>query len=307
MDKVAFQALEWIMNPYPDSRANVTATPEMLRSANAANARILPFSTDVAVPFEHKLVCILLTVLLCELVFRVALRRIEAMSLFAAASRGPAANRVVAPMHAIVVCALAGTTLIGTLVLENSKSKGETLNRRMESQATSEYAICISIGYFLWDLLSPVGSIIALKYEPMVPLMMHHVLSLMSMAYVAFKLPNGSFYTCILILTEGTVPFGVFIWALEQAKLQASRLYILARYGFLLAWITIRLGACAAFFILVFDDSKDMGKQGIITQETLAYVVGGALLMFNCIGLITYACDGFPWRAKSSAKSGKKD
>jgi hypothetical protein len=156
--------------------------------------------------------------------------------------------------------------------------------------------LIVSTGYFTWDCYS----MLVTDYQPLWPLLLHHVTSGVSMGLIAGRVPRAVWFTCILQITEGTVPVNNIVSILEARQDIHSTAYILARWALLIKWLALRIGLVLYFFYPVWRDWAKM--TGVMRLLALN---GPALLLFNLIALFTAVLKGFPWsgsgvRAKRS-------
>lgn len=211
----------------------------------------------------------------CELVFRglplVTQRRVADVS-----RHDTLANNAVSVLHAALVGGAAART-----VSRHHRRRTPAL-----TGAAGELGLVASVAYMAWDATAMVRT----RYEPLVPLLAHHALSGLGMAYVAFRLPEGTFYACMLLLSEFTVPLQQYVWLLEHQKREAARRYRAARWALVPLWLAARVALFGAFGLRVRDDWPRMPP----ALRAMAVGCGAALAVFNLAGLALVVLPGLP-------------
>ena len=189
-------------------------------------------------------------------------------------------NRLCSLLHAGLVAILAWTVVM------------------LEITLVGEISLCISIGYFLYDLfvMFTHGS------DAFYPLLAHHLISAASMAYVAFTMPPAVWYTCLLQCSESTIPIQFTVWLLEQRGAKATVWYAAARWVQLVCWLVFRILLIGAFFSVLWAHWTRLDPNA----RMLGLGVGWALLLFNLGGLFTLVLPGIPWRAEPRSKPVKQ-
>ena len=189
-----------------------------------------------------------------------------------------AASRIVSTLHAVIVC------LLAAFVVHSSAADDELDERKLWYGVLS---LTISFGYFVCDMVLMVFT----GYEPLAPLMAHHVLSAGCMCWVAFDVPRAVWYACLLQCSEATVPINNYIWLLEERGRRCSREYCAARWLQLLVWLAVREALFVVFGWCVARHWAAM----TISMKALGLCAGIPLALFNTGGLIAVILEGFPW------------
>jgi len=192
---------------------------------------------------------------------------------------------VVSTLHAVVVFSTAAYTFMHGDGVNGAGAEEEPL--------VGSCGLVISAAYFIWD----VRNMVRTDYHPFVPLLLHHLSSGISMAFVAARVPRAVWYTCILQMTEGTVPINNLVYTLEWRQRQGSATYTLCRWGFLLFWLVFRIGFPLYFFHPIWRDWDQLSS-----VVRLLAANGPALLLFNTVALFWTVLQGFPWRTASKDK-----
>lgn len=186
-------------------------------------------------------------------------------------------SSAVSTLHALVVVSTAAYTFL--------RYDGDIGSGSKEPWVGS-MGLIISTAYFCWDCYN----MIVTGYQPLLPLLVHHVISGVSMGLIAWWVPRAVWYTCILQITEGTVPIHTIVSILETRQQVDSAAYTLARWALLVKWLALRIALVLYFHYPVWRDWA--GMTGIMHVLALN---GPALLLFNSAALFTVVLKGFPW------------
>jgi hypothetical protein len=186
-------------------------------------------------------------------------------------------SSAVSTLHALVVVSTATYTFV--------HYDGDIGSGREEPWVGS-IGLIISTAYFCWDCYN----MIVTGYQPLIPLLLHHVVSGVSTGLIAGWVPRAVWYACILQMTEGTVPVNNIVSALEKRRQLDSAAYIIARWALLVNWLALRIALVLYFHYPVWRDW--VGMTGIMHLLALN---GPALLLFNSAALLKVVLRGFPW------------
>ena len=186
-------------------------------------------------------------------------------------------SNTVSTLHALIVVSTAAYTFIN--------GDGD-IGSGAEASWIGSVGLVISAAYFIWD----IHNMIVTGFEPLVPLLLHHVISGISMAVIAGWVPRAVWYTCILQMTEGTVPISNVVTLLEWRQKQHSTAYVLGRWALLIVWLVLRIAIVLYFLFPVWRDWAGMTD----IMHFLA-LNGPALLVFNIGALFSMVLKGFPW------------
>ena len=217
----------------------------------------------------------------------------------ATASDRDAASRVPSTVHALVVLVLGGATVLTTHPADVTDASPPYLGT---------ISLCVSVGYFIQDIFVMLHS----KYEPLLPLLLHHSGCALCMGLIALAVPRAVWYACLLQCTEATVPLQTLIFFLERAHGYAVSgggtprdaaaagagggsadwaLYALSRWSLLVTWLLVREALFVYFAFVVARDWEGLTP----VMKVLGWGTGVPLALFNTGGLIHVVLVGFPW------------
>uniref|UniRef100_A0A7S3SC71 TLC domain-containing protein n=2 Tax=Emiliania huxleyi TaxID=2903 RepID=A0A7S3SC71_EMIHU len=198
------------------------------------------------------------------------------------------------PLHirGLAVSGLHAIVVVSTATLTFLRGDGD-IGVGGEEPLLGSLGLCVSVAYFVWD----VRNMLRTGYQPLVPLLMHHVISGASMSWIACCVPRAVWYTCILQMSEATVPVNnlVTLWEWRGAHDRPS--YTLLRWLLLAAWLPMRLLLIAYFHVPVYREWSGMS----LPMHILA-LNGPLLLTFNSAALAKVVLHGFPWLARKGGK-----
>ena len=187
------------------------------------------------------------------------------------------ASRYVGTVHAVVVSILGFTTA----VRERHHKHDD------DAPWLGTMALCISLGYFLYDI--PV--LFEAKYDPLYPMLFHHVFSSAMLLAIIFRVTKAVWWACVLQITEAVVPFSTVCFLIESANAHATWLYCIARWVQLGIWLIVRQLLFVGFALELRKDWTHLSP--VIRSMGIC---GGTLLsLFNTGGLCMVIIKGLPW------------
>ena len=192
------------------------------------------------------------------------------------------AGRIVSLMHCIPVT-------VTSLVTVLTSSPSDFTDANGLEPTLGSLGLCISVAYFTYDL----KVLIETNFQPLVPMVAHHLLSGSCMCLIALAVPRAAWYACLLQATEATAPVNIGIFFLQRrAGYKASAVYSAMRWAQLGLWLVMREALFVYFAYTVWMHWATMPP----VMKALGWGTGVPLAAFNTAGLFKVVLPGFPWR-----------
>ncbi|ERN14828.1 hypothetical protein AMTR_s00032p00113970 [Amborella trichopoda] len=143
-------------------------------------------------------------------------------------------NRVISTIHAIFISVMSLYLVFFSDLYSDNRS-GDLITVR--SSPLSDFAMGVSVGYFLSDL----GMIIWL-YPSLggMEYVVHHLLSVVAVAY-SLLYRQGQIYTYMVLISEITTPGVNLRWYLDTAGMKRSKAYLINGIMMFFAWLVARI------------------------------------------------------------------
>ncbi len=187
-------------------------------------------------------------------------------------------SRIISTIHALIVVPWYAH---GILSMSWDSSSMEPL----DDPTTLQRAVCITIGYFLYDFCG----IVLFKLPQWGVFAVHHVLAVMPYVIYMFVdgCPVGLFILSMFMLVEFTnIPLNIQTW-LEQNGKGSSRWYAMAFYTTFVSWIFVRVVNPLALIVIIhtkiLPHATSEQRSCLLPGVVCAY----AICMF-CVGVFCF-------------------
>ena len=212
----------------------------------------------------------------CNLLLRGLARALAGSNVYSPADLD-LSSRYVSAAHAVVASVLGLTTAVR-----------ERRHKHDDNPSwLGTLALCISLGYFLYD--TPI--LFEVNYDPLYPLLFHHVFSGASLLAIIFRVPKAVWWACLLQFTEAVLPFSTACFLVENANGQGTWVYCMTRWLQLGVWLVVRE---LLFVFFALEMRREWPRLSPVVRSM--GIGGGTLLsLFNTAGLTLVVAKGIPW------------
>lgn len=222
----------------------------------------------------------------CQIIFFILRAVMRRRNLGSAELIANVANRGVALCNGLLLCTAGHMTILRDCGLEHVVDCSDR-------SWVSETAAAISIGYFIWD----VGCMVVIKYEPFLPLVLHHLGSGSAMAYTFYTCPEGVWFGAALFMTEMTLLTETLLWSLKEWRAAghsprqggggAVRAVRAAQWAHVLIWTVWRLLLLPVYFYVAASQFEATGMDRSRGSFLACFGIGSLLTVFNVLAMAT--------------------
>jgi len=138
-------------------------------------------------------------------------------------------SRIASTVHSLFVFPI----VVYVLLTDNAYNSNPANGRN----DWSDFAMCLSIGYFLSDFLLVIRN----KLPPMLPIILHHIFAGWGFLIAIGTEGAGRWFGTYLLLTEATAPWNNTHWALVRSGMADHSLTKFIGYLFATTWFVFRI------------------------------------------------------------------